>query len=187
MPVPAGTVDLYLGIPRGFSCAGDTHIDGCIIGGAGTADGRPAIYVNINDEPVNVRGTLAHELGHDLLDVTDGILTDADRARFDAIWSRPPGLGWWTIMRPCDGRMLDFSTGIDCGDGSQADEWAAEAYRLCATGDWRQNEVPLEGLPDRGWRGPNRLSDLHRTRAPIIASCGLIRAAAARRSLAQNR
>lgn len=187
MPTPPGIVDLYLAQCPMFA---PTETAGCSYRAEAAPNGRPAIYITVKGlSRATVRDDLAHEIGHVELDLMPtpggyGILRDADRERFTAIWRRPSDLGWWDPLAPCSppGKRVAFPAGADCGEPSAAAEWAAEAYRLCATGQWRSRwvEALLDYLPDRGWRDMIRPSNLREARAPIIATCGLIRDAALR-------
>lgn len=188
VPTPPGIVDLYL-----RPCPGTPeYIGGCAE--FSTPAGRPAIYLAPSrvGTGANFREALAHELGHLEIDGIDGVFRDPDRARFRMLWRRPPQLGWWDPIASCGaGLVFDyvFPGGVRCGRWSSAAEWAADAYKTCATAEWRLNNSADMGdmLPDFGWSESAWRDDLRLTRAPYVASCVLIRSAAERaRALAST-
>lgn len=174
MPVPRLTVALFL-----RACP-TTGSEGCVQWGSGMSN--PLMYLDPAQLHlrVNLLNSEAHEIGH--LEV-ESTFTDADRARFAyGIWHRPP-IGWRDQLAACSLAESGFSPsrGKFCGDHSEAFEWAADAYRMCATGEWRGWDVGawLGILPDFGFVSASK-DNLRATRAPVIASCGLIREAASR-------
>lgn len=185
VPVPAGIIDLYLS-----GCPYDRGADGCASAASSPGDGRLTIFLRPRGlDPSQLRQALAHEMGHLVIDLSPTpLFDDWDRARFAALWHRPQ-IDWWAALRACDpvqptGFSADPRGGADCGEQSEAAEWAADAYALCATGYWRlgYDDIDLNYLPDFGLRDDgNTVSDMRRTRAPIVATCGLIRSAASDR------
>lgn len=173
LPLPSGTVTLFL---------------------RGCPDGPPACVRWSNDpfhavmyldpgelgEPENLRQMEAHELGHLFVEQT---FTAADRFRFATVIWRRPAISWGKPLATCpDGLSIAYRNGAYCGPHSAASEWAADAYRLCATGRWRRWDVRawLGLLPDQANDSGPLGGSLSATRAPIIASCGLFRDTARR-------
>lgn len=176
MPVPRGAVTLSFDVSM---CLGRSA---CALIG----DSPPGIHIQPRqiDGLQNLRLALAEEIGHILIETS---FTEQDRLTFARIWRRPDSLPWWAPLREgapdSDVGMGGGARGQEYGPHSSAGEWAGEAYRLCATGLWRDRfaDTLFSSLPQFGfWRYPGGPVDLKKTRAPVVASCALIRAAVGR-------
>lgn len=131
VPTDPGIAALRLDIAR---CTSTTHsrLGGCYKPDDGSLNLELDPYQQGVAEPAaGLAPTLMHEVGHRF---DAKVLNDGDRARFQRIWKRAPGTGWWQQLAPYEpGGPPSFSGDGTRGAASSAGEWFADAYAVCAT------------------------------------------------------